>query len=202
MPDKEDQATDLLRYIRAHGIVRSSEVSEQGWSREYLHRLERDGLIYKVSRGVYAAQDADISPNRALAEISKRIPEGVICLLSALQYHDLTTKLPNQVWVAVPTHSHRPKVDYPPVRIVEFSGDSYMAGIQRYMIDKVHVQIYSPAKTIADCFRYRSKLGMETVLEGLRAYLARNDSSVDELWRYARLRHVTNTMLPYLEALR
>ncbi len=202
MQSREHSMADLLKYIRQHRIVRSREITERGWARKALQRLENQGLITRISRGTYAlADDNSLTENRSLAEACKRVPDGIVCLLSALQFHGITTQMPHEVWLAIPQAAHTPDVEYPPLRIMRFSGAAYTAGIERYSLENVNVQIYNPAKTIVDCFKHRNKVGLDVFLEALRAYVSAKESSMDDLWTYAKLRGVSKTIRPYLEAI-
>jgi predicted transcriptional regulator of viral defense system len=165
----------------------------------YLHRLARQGVLDRVGRGLYRVAGTDVSEKRTLAEASKRVPHGVVCLLSALQFHKMTTQSPFEVWMAIDVKARRPVVAYPPLRIVRFSGAALEQGVLSQDVDGVPVRIYDPAKTVADCFKYRNKIGVDVALEALREY-RRQRRSMDELWRYAEVCRVTKVMQPYLEA--
>lgn len=191
----------LLKFIREQGIVRSSEVSSQGWARSYLQRLERKGLVTRVARGLYVADKASLTEHHSLVEIAMRIPHAVISLLSALQFHELGTQLPSEVWIAIHPKDRKPKIDYPPLRLVRFSGDALTEGIEEYEIEGVLVSIYGPAKTVADCFKYRNKIGVDIAIEALKACLERKLATVDELWKYAKVCRVEKVMTPYMQAL-
>jgi predicted transcriptional regulator of viral defense system len=145
--------------------------------------------------------EADITEHHTLVEASKRVPKGIICLLSALQFHGLTTQAPFEVWMAIDNKARQPQVDYPSLRIVRFSGESLKAGIQEEEIEGVSIKIYNPAKTVADCFKYRNKIGLDVAIEALRDCRRQRLCSNDELWKYAKICRVTNIMKPYLEAI-
>lgn len=198
LPLVEEQ---LLNFIREQGIVRSSEVTDQGWARAYLQRLERKGLITRIARGLYVADEASLTENHSLVEIAMRVPHAVISLLSALQFHELGTQLPPKVWIAIHPKDRKPKIDYPPLRVVRFSGDALTEGIEEYEIEGVLVPIYSPAKTVADCFKYRNKIGTDVAIEALKACLDRKLTTVDELCKYAKVCRVEKVMTPYMQAL-
>ncbi|WP_459864738.1 type IV toxin-antitoxin system AbiEi family antitoxin domain-containing protein [Endothiovibrio diazotrophicus] len=133
--------------------------------------------------------------------MARRTPHAVICLLSALRFHDLTTQAPFEVWLAIPNKAHAPKMEYPPLRIVRFSGAALTGGVEEHVIDGVAVHVTSVAKTVVDCFKFRNKIGLDVALEALRAAWAERRVSMDELWHYAKLCRVANVMRPYLESL-
>ena len=160
-----------------------------------------EGLLERPGRGIYVAAGRKPTPNHSLAETAKRVPHGVVCLLSALQFHELTSQAPFEVWLAIGAKARRPKVDYPPLRIVRFSGAALEQGIVPHPFEGVTVNVYSPAKTVADCFKYRNKLGLDVALEALRDCWKKRRATMDELWQVARICRVANVMRPYLESL-
>lgn len=190
----------VLELARREGAIRSRDLDAIGAPREYLNRMLKRGLLKRVSRGIYMLADADVTENHTLAEVSKRIPKGVVCLLSALQFHDLTTQQPHKVWLAIDAKAWRPQVDYPPIQIVHFSGPAFTEGIEEHDIEGVNVRVYGLAKTVADCFKYRNKIGLDVAVEALRDCRRQHKCSNDELWRYAKICRVSNVMRPYLEA--
>jgi predicted transcriptional regulator of viral defense system len=150
---------------------------------------------------LYIPADAPPTENRTLAEACKRVPRGVVCLLSALRFHELTTQLPFEVWLALDRRAWRPRVEGIPLRIVRFSGPALTTGIEEHQVEGVPVKVYSPAKTVADCFKYRYKIGLDVALEALRDCLRQRKATIDELWEAARVCRVTQVIRPYLEAL-
>ena len=136
-----------------------------------------------------------------LATVAIKVPQAVFCLLSALQFHELTTQLPRQIWIAMPRGSHIPKIDYPPVKMIQFTGEAYAEGVEIYERDQVKLRVYSVAKTIADCFKHRNKIGLDVAIEALRDARARKKTSANDLWHYAKVCRVTNVMRPYLEVI-
>lgn len=189
-----------LRIAKKLGLFRAGDLAAEGVSRDYLQPLVEQGLLVKEARGLYMPADADVTENHTFAEAAQRIPNGIICLLSALRFHELGTQLPSQVWVALHVKAWKPRLDDFPVRIVRMSGPALSAGVDVHTIEKVPVQITTPAKTVADCFKYRNKIGLDVALEALRDY-HRSRLSLDELGRYARICRVERVMRPYLEAL-
>ncbi|MCK4545996.1 MAG: type IV toxin-antitoxin system AbiEi family antitoxin domain-containing protein [Candidatus Eisenbacteria sp.] len=190
-----------LRVVRTHGVTRPRDLDAHGIPRKYLNRLYHQGLLARVGRGLYALPDAQPTENRTIAEVCKRIPEGVVCLLSALQFHGLTTQMPFQVWLAVDRKSWRPRELDLPIRVVRFSGKALSEGIERHVIEGVPVKVYDPAKTVVDCFKYRNKIGLEVALEALRDCRRQRKCTNDEPWQYAKICRMTNVMKPYLEVL-
>lgn len=197
MSEKTDRILDLAREL---GILRPRELDQYGIPRKYLYRLEQKGKLQRVGRGLYALPDARPSENRSLAEAAKRVPSGVICLLSALRFHELTTQAPFEVWMAIGQKAWRPRVEYPPLRIVRFSGAALREGVEEHVVEGVPVSVFSPAKTVADCFKYRNKVGLDVAIEALRECLRARRCSRDDLWYYGRVCRVHNVIRPYLEA--
>ncbi|WP_432822706.1 type IV toxin-antitoxin system AbiEi family antitoxin domain-containing protein [Trichloromonas sp.] len=183
------------------GQLRMSEALALGISRTMLYSLRDKGLIEQVTRGVYRLAELPPIGNPDLVTVSLRFPNAVICLVSALAYHELTTQIPHEVSVAVPRNSRMPTLDFPPVRAHKFSAAAFHAGIEEHQIDGLTVKIYNPEKTLADCFKFRNKLGMDVVLEALKTYKARKQFSPDEVLKYAKVCRVDKQMKPYLEAL-
>ena len=165
-----------------------------------LYSLRDKGVIELVSRGIYRLAELPPISNPDLVTVSLRFPNAVICLISALAYHDITTQIPHEVSVAIPSNSRMPSLDYPPIRAHKFSHEAYKSGIDEYQIDEVTVRIYCPEKTLADCFKFRNKIGMDVVLEALKLYKTRRKFNIDDLLRYARICRVEKVMRPYLEA--
>ena len=189
-----------VNFAKKHGMIRVRDAVKEGIHPENLRRLCKKGLLVKMARGIYIPADSEISQNVGLAQISKRVPNGVICLLSALQFHDIGTQSPFEVWVAIDQKAAAPRIDYPPIRIVRFSGKALSEGIEIHQIEGVEVEIYNKAKTIADCFKFRNKIGLDIDLEALKDSRQRKLCTNDEIWKYAKLCRVSNVMKPYLEA--
>jgi predicted transcriptional regulator of viral defense system len=182
-------------------VLRVRDLASQGIHPEYLRRLCRKGLLTRTGRGLYVATDASPTENRTLAEACKRVPHGVVCLLSALRFHQLTTQLPFEVWLAIDRRARRPEAAQPPLRIVRFSGAARTTGVEEHVVEGVAVKVYSPAKTVADCFKYRHKIGLDVALEALRDCRRQRRATADEIWSAARVCRVANVMRPYLESL-
>jgi predicted transcriptional regulator of viral defense system len=189
-----------LEVVRRAGILRPRDLDRHGIARTYLQRLERRGLLERAGRGLYRLPSADLTEHHSLAAACKAVPRGVVCLLSALRFHDLTTQAPHHVWVAIDRRAWRPQQATPPLRIVRFSGRALTEGVEIHEIEGVRVRIYSAAKTVADCFKYRNKIGLDVAIEALRDYRRRHPRGLDDLWHFARICRVSNVMRPYLEA--
>jgi predicted transcriptional regulator of viral defense system len=198
---KPSQASELLRIAQESGVLRARDLQAHGIPRSVLQRLYERGTLARVGRGLYVLSDARVTENHTLAEVSKRVSGGTVCLLSALQFHGLTTQIPFEVWLAIGIKARRPREPQIPLRIVRFSEAALRAGVETHQIEGVHVRIYNPAKTVVDCFKYRNKVGLEVALEALRDCRRQRKCTNDELWRYAKTCRMTNVMRPYLEAL-
>ncbi len=191
----------LLELVRQRGVLRPRDLDALRIPREYLRRLCEQGLLEHPGRGIYVAAGAEPGENQTLAEACRRVPGGVICLLSALRFHDLTTEAPFEIWLAIPPKAWQPRVDYPPLRIVRFSGQALEFGIEEHIIEKVTARVYSPAKTVADCFKFRNKIGLDVAIESLRDCWRQKRATMDQLWEAAQVCRMTNVMRPYFEAL-
>jgi predicted transcriptional regulator of viral defense system len=194
----KEKPEDIFRSVG--GQLRMSEAIERGITRYMLYSLRDKGVIEQVSRGVYRLAELPLISNPDLVTIGLRFPNAVICLVSALAYHDITTQVPHSVSVAVPRESRPPSLDYPPLLVHRFSDQAYRSGIEEHQIDGVSVKIYSPEKTLADCFKFRNKIGMDVVLEALKLYKARKKFNLGELLESAKICRVEKVMWPYLEA--
>ena len=177
------------------------DLRDAGVGSETVARLVREGVVARVARGLYQLADAMPDPQRSLAEASARVPRGVVCLTSALQFHELTLQMPSAVWIAIDRTGWKPKVDYPPIRFVRFSDHALADGVKRHLIEGIEVPIFEPAKSIVDCFRYRNKIGLDIALEGLREGLRGGRVTPDQLWGFARTTRVWSVMRPYVEAM-
>ena len=190
-----------VEIFRQHGgQLRMSEAIKYGISRYALYKLRDNGVLEQVSRGIYRLVDLPPISNPDLVTVSLRFPKAVICLISALSYHSMTTLIPHEVSVAVPREARMPSLDYPPVHAYKFSAEAFESGIEKHQIDGVVVRIYSAEKTLADCFKYRNKLGMDVVLEALKLYRSQKKFNMDKLLKYARVCRVEKVMRSYLEA--
>jgi predicted transcriptional regulator of viral defense system len=191
----------LVDIVRRHGLMRARDAHAYGFNRMALSELTRQGELIRLHRGLYAPADRQTSEYTSLAEVSSKYPKTLVCLLSALQFHSLTTQAPFEVWVAIANSARAPKLDYPPLRVVRFSGEALTAGIEKYQVDGVTVRVTNVAKTVADCFKYRNKIGLDVALEALRESWNTKQVSMDDLWHYGQICRVSNVMRPYLESL-
>lgn len=201
MPKNDTHSRRLLCLARQKGLLRPSDLDEAGIPRVYLTRLTASGDMEKEGRGLYRLPDSERSEHESLTIVATKAPQAVFCLLTALQFHELTTQLPRQVWIAMPRGSHAPRIEYPPIRMIQFSGEAYTQGVEVHERDQVPLRVYGVAKTVADCFKHRSKIGLDVALEALKDARARKKLSTDELWHFAKLCRVANVMRPYLEAM-
>lgn len=200
MPSATDRNRTLRLARRARGVT-PRDLAELGIHRQVLTRLVAEGRIERVARGVYRLPDQPITENHGLAVVATAVPHGVICLLSALQYHGIGTQLPSEVWIALDRRAWRPTLNFPPLRIVRYTGEALTAGVETHRVEGRMVRIYNVAKTLADCFKYRNKIGVDVALEALRESWRDRRFTMDELDRYAAICRVQRVMRPYLEAL-
>lgn len=199
MKKTESQATQVLSWIRKDGTMKLAEIVAKGVHPEIVRRLHANGKLLRISRGLYAMPGGKLSSNESLILATKRISHGVICLLSALQFHQIGTQLPREVWVAIGNKDRIPCPGYPSLKTVRFSGAGYKDGIIQYRIGNVMVPIYCPAKTIVDCFKFRNKIGLDIAMEALRDCLRKKKATRLEIHQYAKLCRMSNVMKPYLE---
>jgi len=191
----------IMHYIREHGMVRPRDIEGIGLPREYLVRLHRQGKLNRSGRGIYTVPDANVTERHSYAEVAKRVPEAVVCLLSALAFHEITTQSPLSVWIALRKGARKPVLPSPSLRIVRLSGPSLTEGIENHQVEGVPVRVYSAAKTVADCFKFRNKIGLDVAIEALKDCLRQNKASINEVYRYAKICRVSNVIRPYMEAL-
>ena len=194
-----EEATRVFRDAR--GILRTGEGLKRGIHPRTLYAMRDAGLLERLERGLYRLAELDPLSSPDLVTVALKIPDGVICLISALSFHDITTQIPHTVHVAIKRGAEPPRISYPPTKIYWFSGERFTSGIETHVMDHARVRIYSPEKTLADCFKYRHKIGKDTVLEALTLYRERKKSNPRELLRYARICRVESVMRPYLEML-
>jgi predicted transcriptional regulator of viral defense system len=193
--------TKLIDLARRRHVIRARELDAHGIPRNYLSRLVGRGQLRKLEYGLYTTADLPASEHISLLEVNRRVPKGVICLLSALRFHEIGTQAPHEVWIAIDVKAWTPRISSPAVRIVRFSGDALRFGVQEKQISGGTIRVFSPAKTVADCFKFRHKIGMDVALEALRECYRQKKASVNELWEAAKVCRVANVMKPYLESL-
>lgn len=190
---------DILRRIEKMGLARPRDLEVYGVTRAQLSRLVQEGLVVRQARGVYASAHHAPTAGHTLAQVAKRVPGGVICLLTALRFHGLTTQSPAEVWLALPERARRPRLEYPRLRVARFSGASFTEGIEEHRVEGVTVRVYSAAKTVADCFKFRNKVGVDVAVEALREFSRRHRGGMNDLMRYAQICRVARVMQPYLD---
>jgi predicted transcriptional regulator of viral defense system len=191
----------VLDIVKKKGMLRPRDLDRYGIPRIYLSRLCDRGLLQRINRGLYVLPEAEQTEHHTLAEACKRSPNGVICLLSALRFHQITTQAPFEIWMALKGTAWHPKIDRPRIRFVRFSGPAFDTGIERHKIEGVSVKVYNPAKTVADCFKYRNKIGLDVAIEALRECRREKKCANDELWEYAKVCRVSSVMKPDMEAM-
>ncbi len=194
------QAEVVLELARRRGLLRPRDLAAAGIPRAVLSRLQTSGQLVKVTRGLYRMPEDGPGEDEGMVTVARRVPHAVFCLLTALQFHGLTTQLPRQIWIAMPRGSHAPRIDHPPIRMAQFTGESYSGGIEIFERDRTQLRVYGVAKTVADCFKYRNRVGLDVALEALKDSRQQAKASADDLWRFARICRVSEVMRPYLEA--
>ena len=194
------QEQDVLALATRQPLLRARDLTAQALPTILLSRLVAAGKLERVARGVYSLPGRELSEHRSLAEVALRLPRGVVCLLSALRVHGIGTQAPFEVWLAIPPHTPTPRLDQPALRVVRMSGPALSEGVEPIDIDGVQVPVFSAAKTVADCFKFRNKIGLDVALEALRDGWAQRKLTMDALWHYAAVNRVSNVMRPYLES--
>jgi predicted transcriptional regulator of viral defense system len=195
------KADKLRKLASKRQIVRATDARKLGIPRTYLPRLARRGDLEKVGRGLYSSRDFSGTEHTSLIEAAYQIPKGIVCLLSALRFHNFTTQSPHEVWIAIDHKAWAPKVRSSPIRIVRMSGPALHSGVKEYSLSGATLRVFSPAKTVADCFKFRSKVGLDVAIEALRECRRLKKASTDELSAAAKVCRVANVMRPYLESL-
>ena len=197
----QSKTDPILQLLREKGVVRAKELRTRGIHPQYIKQLEQEGQIIRTARGVYTLAELDLTEHQSLVEASVRVPHGVVCLLSALRFHDITTQAPFEVWLAIANSARTPCENLIPLRIVYMSGDSFNSGIEEHLVITQPIKVYNLSKTVADCFKYRNKIGLDVALEALRESWNEKKVNMDSLWHYAKICRVQNVMRPYLESL-
>jgi predicted transcriptional regulator of viral defense system len=193
-------ANALKAFRTSRGMLRTRDALQAGIHPRTLYELRDSGQIEQLSRGLFRLVDAPTLGHPDLVTVALKIPEGVLCLISALAWHELTTQIPHEIYVAIPRGAEAPRLDYPPVRHFWFSGRAYSEGIETQDVDGVPLRVYSREKTLADCFKHRNRIGLDTVLEALKTYRQQGPVNTEALLRYAAICRVQRVMTPYLEA--
>ena len=199
----KDNSTKKARQLIAerNGIIRTREALQAGIHPSILYALRDSGVLEQVSRGIYRLADTQPISSLDIVTVAARIPRAILCLISALAYHEITTQVPHAVSIALERGAEPPRIEHPPVDVHNFSGESLTSGIEEHIIDGVAVRVYSPEKTLADCFKFRNRIGMDVVLEALKLYKERKSFDINELMKYARICRVDAIMKPYIEAM-
>lgn len=197
----ESKSKRILALALRRQILRSKDVSALGVQRNYLSRLVQKGLLKRLGRGLYTSTSSPVSEHLSLMQIAYKVPRGVICLLSSLQFHNLTTQAPHQVWIAIDVKAWTPRVVSPATRFIRMSGPALHSGVKKYRVRGGSLKVYTPAKTVVDCFKFRNKIGLDVALEALRECRRLKKASMDEIWTAAKICRVANVMRPYLESL-
>ena len=195
-----NQSDHILALAGQRRVLRAADVRAQGWSPQLLIRLCQAGRLQRIDRGLYALPDAEISEHQTLLEVCQRVPRAVLCLLSALQFHGIGTQMPHEVWIALPEGSQAPALSYPALRITRLRGAAYSDGIQTVTDHGAPIRVYSAAKTVADCFKFRNKIGLDVALEALKDAWRSRKVTMAELDHFAKINRVERVMQPYLEA--
>ncbi len=191
----------LLAKIKEKNLVRPKDFEGINGARVHLSQLVASGELVRVGRGLYAPREFEFNERQSLLEAARLVPKGVLCLLSALRFHELTTQNPFEIWLAIEGTSRKPQISTLPLNVFRFSGASFAKGIETHDIMGVRLRVYNPAKTVADCFKYRNKIGLDVALEALRDVWRQKKATADELWHYARICRMSNVMRPYLESI-
>ena len=198
---KTTHEKQLMRLVRKRKLLRARDLAEQGLPTITLTRLVQAGKLDRVARGLHSLPGAAMSEHRSLAEVALLVPRGVVCLLSALQFHEIGTQAPFEVWLAIPNRIASPRIEHPAIRVVRMSDDALMEGLQHKRIDGVEVPIFNPARTVVDCFKFRNKIGLDVALEALRDCWRERRFTIDDLGHHATRQRVANVMRPYIEAI-
>lgn len=197
-PNARDKARKVIR--QSGGVIKTSDALQAGIHPRTLYQLRDTGDLEQISRGIYRLTEIEPVSNPDFVIVATRIPNSVICLISALSFHEITTQIPHEISLAIPKESKPSMMEYPPVQFYKFSKESFLAGIEEYQIDGVTVKVYSPEKTLADCFKFRNKIGMDIVLEALKLYKSRKKFDHKKILEYAKICRVDKIVRPYLEA--
>ena len=198
---EESKRQQVIDLVRGQSVIRPRDLKEHNLPKDYLYILAQEGVIERIGRGLYQWPNKDLGRHHSLVEISKLAPKAVVALLSALNYHNMTTQNPHQIWLAIDRKAWRPEISYPPVRFVTMSAESLHSGVETHSIEGVSIKVFNPAKTVVDCFKYRGKVGLDVALEALREGWSVHKFTIDELQYYAKICRVQKVMQPYLESL-
>ena len=194
-----NQSDRILELAQRQRLLSAADVRAQGWSPQLLVKLEHGRKLQRVTRGLYCLPDSQVSEHQSLIEVCRRVPKAVVCLLSALQFHDIGTQLPFEVWIALPEATQTPALEHPILRISRLRGEAYSEGIETVVEHGSPIRVYSVAKTITDCFKFRHKVGLDVALEALKDAWRQRKLDMDQVTNFARINRVEKVMQPYLE---
>ncbi len=194
------QTARILELAHRQRLLSAADLRSHGWSPQLLLKLHRTGRLQRVTRGLYSLPGSEITEHQSLVEVCRRVPKAVVCLLSALQFHEIGTQLPHEVWIALPEATQTPAIDYPALRIARLRGKAYSEGIENIVKDGSTIRVYSLAKTITDCFKFRHKVGLDVALEALKEAWRQRKLNIDDVTHCAKINRVAQVMQPYLEA--
>lgn len=196
-----NQSDHILELARHRRVLRAADVREHGWPPQLLLSLHQAGKLQRVARGLYSLPDVEITEHQAALEVCQRVPKAVLCLLSALQFHEVGTQMPHEVWIALPEGTQAPALDYPTLRIARLRGAAYSEGIETVIEHGAPIRVYSVAKTVTDCFKFRNKIGLDVALEALKDAWRKRKITMAEVNQFARINRVEKVMQPYLDAM-
>jgi predicted transcriptional regulator of viral defense system len=199
MSTQKDRARQI--FVESSGILRWSEAVEKGIHPQTLSRMVRDGILEKMERGIYRLKEWELHGDEDLVTVAKLVPKAIMCLLTALVQFDMTSQIPRKVYIALPRGAWKPEFEYPPIEIFRMSGKAYDSGVIKQEIEGEEIPFYNREKTVADCFKFRGRIGEDIAIEALKEYLRQSDRKMDELLHYAAINRVDEVMSPYLRAL-
>lgn len=201
MPKRKTKMEQTLDLAKRLGVIRPKDLLQVGIPAVYLKRLHHKGLLMRSGWGLYSLPETDFAGHESLAQACKRIPNGVVCLLSALSFHEFTTQTSVEIWMAIPNKARTRRIADLPLHFVRFSREAMSSGIETHTIKGVTLSVYAPAKTVADCFKYRNKIGLDVAVEALQECWREKKCTMDDLWTYAKVCRVSRVMKPYMEML-
>lgn len=194
-----NQSDRILELARLQRVLRAADVRQHGWQPQLLLSLNQAGKLRRVARGLYSLPDAELTEHQGAMEVCQRVPKAVLCLLSALQFHEIGTQMPHEIWIALPEGTQAPALGYPPLRIARLRGAAYSEGIETVAWQGVPIRVYGVAKTVTDCFKFRNKIGLDVALEALKDAWRKRRITMAEVNHFARINRVEKIMQPYLE---
>jgi predicted transcriptional regulator of viral defense system len=195
-----NQSDHILELARQRRVLRAADVRQHGWLPQLLLSLHKAGKLQRVARGLYSLPNAELTEHQTALEVCQRVPKAVLCLLSALQFHELGTQMPHEVWIALPEGTQTPALDYPTLRITRLRGAAYSEGVETVIAHGAPIRVYSVSKTVTDCFKFRNKVGLDVALEALKEAWRKRKITMAEVHHFAKINRVEKVMQPYLEA--